>query len=150
MATARVLNEKADVRKAVSADDAGVLRKFPPRASPGAKAMAWTAPSIFPHRSVEIVHDSRHVLLVRDVHLEHRHRLRQPLDGPLGQAQPAPEVGHHHLGAFLLGNPGDMEGNRVVRGDPGDQQFLSLEQQFVSFQRPLLEGAGFRSSGRTS
>jgi hypothetical protein len=35
------LSEKAETWKAVEADSYGVLRKLPPRASAGAKAMAW-------------------------------------------------------------------------------------------------------------
>ena len=77
----------------------------------------------------QVGHDPRHVLLVGDVHLEHRHRLGQSLHGAFGQAQPASEVGHHHFGAFLEGNAGDVKRNGVVGCYPRDEEFLSLQQQ---------------------
>src|SRR5438270_1793330 len=49
--TASSFKEKALVRNAVIALSQGVFRKLPPRASGGAKAMAWTIPSRRPQRS---------------------------------------------------------------------------------------------------
>jgi len=50
-ASAKALKEYAEVRKAISADSGGADMKLPPKASPGAKAIAWRAPSTPPHRS---------------------------------------------------------------------------------------------------
>ena len=48
--SASALNEYALVRKATSADSGGALMNLPPRASPGANAIACSAPSRPPQR----------------------------------------------------------------------------------------------------
>ena len=49
----------------------------------------------------------------------------------LRDAHRAAEGGEHHLGALLLREPGDVEGDRGVGEDAGDEQPLAVEESHV-------------------
>ena len=90
--------------------------------------MACRAPSIEPHRAVEIGDRRLDLSWVVDVQLEDRAFLGKPLHRALGETEPASEPGDDDLGALLLGDPGRVPGDRVVCQHPGDQEFLAFEQ----------------------
>jgi hypothetical protein len=94
-----------------------VLRKLPPRASAGAKAMACRTPST----ALQLLADRPHVRRLVDVQLQHVHLAGQPAGGPLGEGAGAAEAGEHHLGAVVERLAGDRVGDRTGRQHPGDQ-----------------------------
>ena len=67
------------------------------------------------------------MFLVLHVELDQRGLCRQPVGDALDQPQPV-ESGQHQFGALLLGHPGDVERDRRVGDDPGDQDPFTFEQ----------------------
>ncbi len=75
---------------------------------------------------VQLGHQRLHVGRVVDVELEHVGRARESLGDSLGQPDPPIEPGQHEVCALLLGNPGNVPGDRVIRQHAGDHQAFSL------------------------
>src|SRR5690606_17209981 len=71
------------------------------------------------------------VLLVGHVQLDDRRGLRQPLRDPFHQPEPA-VAGEHDLRTLLLRHLGDVEAQRGVGDDTGDEQALALEESHGS------------------
>jgi hypothetical protein len=68
------------------------------------------------------------VLGVGHVQLDDGRLGRQPAGDRLGEAELAAEGGQDDLRALLLRQPGDVERDRPVREDPGDEELLAVEQ----------------------
>ena len=72
------------------------------------------------------------VLLVGHVELDHLRRCGQPPGDGLGDLHGASERGQHDLGALLLRDLRDMEGDRAVHEDARDEELLAFENAHVS------------------
>jgi hypothetical protein len=60
------------------------------------------------------------VVGVVDVHLENRRGAIESLHNPLGETESPAEIGDDDLGAFRLGNPGNVIRDGIIGGNPGD------------------------------
>jgi hypothetical protein len=67
------------------------------------------------------------VLLVRDVELDDRGRLGETLGDGLGDLHRPAEGGEHDRGALLLRDLRDVERDRAVHEDAGDEELLAFE-----------------------
>ena len=127
------------------------VRKLPPRASSGAKAMAWTIPSRAPHRSFEVFRHRVDVFGLVYVELE---------DGGLGveafgrafrEAFRAAEAAQDDLRPLLLGQPRRRVGYGAPVQDAGNQYLLAFEQSTHLVSHPVTSarsGTVYSDSGR--
>jgi hypothetical protein len=69
---------------------------------------------------------------VGDIQFEHVNRLGQSLRHPLRDRQAAPEAGQYDLGALLLRQTRDREGDGGLGQHPRDEQALALKQHVGS------------------
>ena len=126
--TASAFSEYADVWNAVIALSGGVLRKLPPSASSGAKAIACRMPSTRPQRSRR----SSATASMSSGLLTSSSRTSGAgsslVGGAVGHALRAAEAGQHDLRAGRLRLAGDLERDRLAIDDAGDQELLALQK----------------------
>ena len=132
VATASDFSEYAETSSAVATSAHSPARKLPPMTDCGANPIECTTPS----RRVEAdlphaVGERRQVIGVRDVELDDRSLRGQPTRDDLREAELAAERGEHHLGALLLREARDVERDRAVGQDAGDEELLALSRPMV-------------------